>query len=289
MYNKIPSLPVGIRIEEEALYDEHLHVSVPINQTAKMMLLEVDGVKNMEEIVHNLSQTFEEVEEDRLFDDTVNLFHDLSQNYILNWKGGSVSKWKSILFQFLFRYNPRYRERFNLSDKGFFAIFLKILWIVVQKIAIFWVLFMAASLVLYIYAPFDFILYASYYYTVTYAGLIVSFALHETMHAYMHRRMTQEQIGFLAADWMSIRFVRPIIKPYPKKMLWVTLLGPLVPGMIGIVGLLLMCTVVNVGNMATYTLHTIFGLFALHIFYLLPFTGDGKSLVKQLSYYRLES
>lgn len=37
---------------------------------------------------------------------------------------------------------------------------------------------------------------------------------------------------------MSVKFVRPVLDPFQKKQVWITLLGPLVPGVIGAAGII---------------------------------------------------
>ncbi|MDR6226129.1 PqqD family protein [Desmospora profundinema] len=281
----VPSLSFGVTLTEEAVYDEYLDASVPVNETAHVILTEVDGEKGIGEIVDNLAKKFH-VEEEVLSHDIGNLFKNLNQNYLLNWRYQTGNRVKDIVFQFLSQYKPGYHERFEMNETGFLSIFLKMLGVVIRKIVLFWSVFMVLAILSFLYTQSDFILQFAYYFTVVYFGLITGFALHETMHAYVHRRMEPQRSGFLAADWMSIRFVRPVIMPYPKKMIWVTLLGPLVPGMTGVLGLLLI-PVVNTGNMVTYTLLSFFATYSLHLLYLLPFTGDGKSIMSQLAYVRL--
>ncbi|MGE7924737.1 metallopeptidase [Viridibacillus arvi] len=275
----VPYFPSGVCLKKNNIYDETLDTSLPINNTAKMMLMEIDGDKEINEIIQNLNTKFK-VDEDILFKDISTLFGNLNRNYLLNWRVKTNSKIKDLIINFLSQYKRSYKERFEIHNFDFFSIFLKILMVVLRKIIIFWIAVVVLSIVAYIYAQMEFIISLIYYFSVVYAGLILSFALHETMHAYMHRKMTNKYPGFIASDVMSVKFIRPVIMPYQKKMIWITLLGPLTPGIIGIIGILLTQVFGASGSLA-YTLNVIFTMFAVHMFYLLPFLGDGKSIVGQ--------
>lgn len=276
----VPYFPSGVYLKHRTIYDDHLNTSLPINRTAEIMLTEVDGKKNMEEIIHNLSQKFN-IDEDTLFRDTAVLFGELNRNYKLNWKYKTGIKVKDGIFQFLSQYIPRYQERFDIQDINFLFIFMKMLKVIIRKLILFWAIFIVLSILSYSYAKSDFILKLDYYLTIAYVGVIISCALHEALHAYVQRKITNHHPGFIAADWMSLCVVRPIIMPYPKKLILVTLAGPLIPGIIGIFGILFTQLADHSGIIAN-TLNIIFITFALHIFFLLPFFGDGKSIIKQI-------
>lgn len=286
MSNLVPTLSSGVQLTEDALVDEHLDATVPLNPTAHVMVSQIDGEKGISQIVEEVAATFN-VEEDVISNDIGGLFKDLQKNYMINWHYRTGSRLKDNILQLFAQYSPRYYERFEMNETRFFDILLKIMQVVLRKIVLFWGIFVLLAVPGYLYTQSDFVLQLVYYFTVVYFGLISSFALHETMHAYLHRKMEPKRAGFLAADWMSIRFVRPIIMPYPKKMIWVTLLGPLVPGLLGVTGLLLMPLTGASGTLA-YTFNTLFVTYALHLFYLLPFTGDGKSIINQLMYFRMQ-
>ncbi|ENQ3105065.1 Coenzyme PQQ synthesis protein D (PqqD) [Bacillus sp. 491mf] len=276
----VPYFPSGVSIKNRSVYDATLDVSLPMNSTAKVMLTEIDGKQDMEKIINNLNTKFN-IDENTLFHDVASLFGSLNQNYMLNWKYETGNKFKDALLHFFSQYKIGYKERFNIGDFDFFSIFLKMLLVVIRKIVLFWTIVMILCIVAYSFIQSDFILSLAYYFSISYIGIITSFSLHETLHAYMQRKMTSKYPGFIASDLLSLRLVRPVIMPYQKKMIWITVLGPLIPGIFGVLGIIL-TQLLGVSGSLAYTLNIIFITFALHILYLLPFVGDGKSIVEQL-------
>lgn len=276
----VPYFPPGVCIKSHSVYDATLDVSLPMNSTAKVMLTEVDGKQDMETIINNLNVKFK-IDENILFHDVASLFGSLNQNYMLNWKYKTGNKFKDTLLHFFSQYKRGYRERFDIGNFDFFSIFLKMLMVVIRKIVLFWAIVMILCMVAYSYVQSDFILSLAYYFSISYIGIITSFSLHETLHAYAQRKMTSKYPGFIASDLLSLRLVRPVIMPYQKKMIWITVLGPLIPGIFGILGIIL-TQLLDVSGSLAYTLNIIFITFALHILYLLPFVGDGKSIMEQL-------
>ncbi|MCD7036038.1 PqqD family protein [Metabacillus sp. GX 13764] len=277
----IPYFPEGVAVKGKFIHDEKISAKLPVNQTAKAILEEVDGKKNIDEIIEAVTKKFK-VDKDRIFQDTAALFAGLNEKHFLNWKYASNSKVKEGLANFFAQYKRGYHERFPSEGSSFPAIFLLMLSAVTKKIAIFWLFVMILSAAGYIIAPTPFILWLAYYITVVYAGLMASFAVHEAMHASMHRKMAGSLgSGYLAADLMSIKFVRPAAAQYELKYIWITLLGPIVPAVIGIVGYTLSMTLMEGGTLGS-TCQALSLTFLIHILYLLPFIGDGKSAVKQL-------
>lgn len=276
----VPYFPSGVSIENNSIYDKTIETSLPINHTAKVMLMEVDGEKDINEIIHNLNKKFK-IDEEILFKDIASLFGDLNKNYLLNWKVKTNHFLMDSIMNFLSQYKIGYRERFEIHHDSFWGIFFKILLVVIRKIIVFWVGVLALSTLVYFYTELEFVLSLAYYFSIVYIGLILSFTLHETMHAYIHRKMTSKCPGFIASDVMSVKFIRPIIRPYKKKMIWITIVGPLIPGIIGMLGVILL-QIFSVSGVLASTLYVIFIIFAAHLLYLLPFLGDGKSVIKQL-------
>ncbi|MGY4786996.1 hypothetical protein ACVNSY_04775 [Bacillus sp. OHL2] len=78
-----------------------------------------------------------------------------------------------------------------------------------------------------------------------------------------------------------MKFVRPVLDPFQKKQVWITLLGPLVPGVIGAAGIIV--TILFLKENPVSTAFFIFSItYFIQLLYLLPFMGDGKSIMKQL-------
>ncbi|SFS95665.1 hypothetical protein [Marininema halotolerans] len=280
MIKVVPVLPSGVHIHEDGLYDEHLDAVIPVNDVGKKMIEEVDGQRDMGTIVTRLDQTFS-VGEERLSIDTGQLFNHLNQHYVLNYTYHGKNRGISLLLSFFMQYRKGYHERFNLSSNHFFTLLRQMMGITLRKLFIFWALFMVMDSLAYGFIPNPFFYQLAYYFTLLYGGLIVSSALHETIHVYIYRRMVPDRSGFVAADLLSIRLVRPTISPYPFKLIWVTFLGPAIPGTMGLLGILLL-QMTTLHPTLTDSLMVISSAFALHLMYLLPFMGDGKSVVKQI-------
>ena len=75
-----------------------------------------------------------------------------------------------------------------------------------------------------------------------------------------------------ASDMMSVKFVRPVLDPFQKKQVWITLLGPLVPGVIGAAGIIV--TILFLKENPVSTAFFIFSItYFIQLLYLLPFMG----------------
>ena len=83
-----------------------------------------------------------------------------------------------------------------------------------------------------------------------------------------------------ASDMMSVKFVRPVLDPFQKKQVWITLLGPLVPGVIGAAGIIVTILFLKKPGFDSFFIFSI--TYFIQLLYLLPFMGDGKSIMKQL-------
>ncbi|BBP88043.1 hypothetical protein BsIDN1_16610 [Bacillus safensis] len=81
---------------------------------------------------------------------------------------------------------------------------------------------------------------------------------------------------------MSVKFVRPVLDPFQKKQVWITLLGPLVPGVIGAAGIIVTILFLKENPVSTFFFFIFSITYFIQLLYLLPFMGDGKSIMKQL-------
>ncbi|ATH94815.1 PqqD family protein [Bacillus glycinifermentans] len=273
---KIPYFPEHVTLNEKYISDHDLGADFPINPTAYRMLQEIDGKKDEAEIAAGLADVFR-ISESVLQKDLHELLTGLNRRYLINWKYGG------FLQQFLSQYRPGYRERFSGRSDSFLFLYITCLHIISRKIILFWFIFLVLSIAAYIAVPDRSIVNIAVYFSIIYAGLISGTVLHETVHGTVHRRFVGKQgpDGFLAADMMSVKFVRPAVSPYRKKMIWITVLGPLVPGILGVAGVLFTILCLR-ENMVSAGILLFFATYALHMLYLLPFMGDGKSIMKQL-------
>ncbi|MFB6498246.1 PqqD family protein [Bacillus haynesii] len=279
---KIPYFPEHVKLDRKHISDRDLDADFPINPTAYQMLKEVDGKKDELEIAGDLAGVFR-VSEEVLLKDLHQLLTGLNRNYLINWKYGERPSFLGFLYQFFGQYHIRYKERFSSDSDSFLFLYMKFLHVISKKIIVFWLVFLMLSLSAYIFVPDSSIISIAAYFSVIYFGLITGTALHEVVHGIAHRKFVGKNgpQGFLAADMMSVKFIRPVISPYDKKSIWITALGPLVPGVLGIAGVLFTIFFLQ-ENAVSVGVLLFFSTYALHMMYLLPFMGDGKSIMKQL-------
>ncbi|MFT0802585.1 PqqD family protein [Bacillus swezeyi] len=279
---KIPYFPEHVTLDQKHISDHDIGADFPINPTAYQMLKEIDGKKDEQEIAAALSGVFR-ISEDVLLKDLHELLSGLNQRYLINWKYGDGPSFQGFLHQFFGQYHIRYRERFSSRSDSFLFLYIKFLQIISRKIIVFWLIFLMLSLAAFLAFPDGSIIGIAVYFSVIYFGLITGTALHEVVHGMAHRKLAGKHgaPGYLAADMMSVKFIRPVISPFDKKMIWITALGPLVPGILGLAGVLFTIFFLQ-ENAVSVGMLLFFSTFALHMIYLLPFMGDGKSIMKQL-------
>ncbi|MGG3571186.1 PqqD family protein [Bacillus gobiensis] len=284
---RIPSLPVHVTLKKKHLTDDQLGAEFPINESAYHMLKEMDGKKTEGEITESIAKIFN-VKEKVISNDFNKLLLELNSHYLVALRYQSPSLLVTFLLQFFKQYHFKYKERYMSNGESFWSIFFTCLFIVTKKIIFIWFLFMIVATVAFLIIPDQSIVNIAVYFTVIYIALITGTALHETAHGYCHRKFAGNHgpRGFFASDMMSVKFVRPVIKPYKLKMLWITALGPLVPGLLGASGI--MITFLYLRENPVSSGFFIFSIiYFIHLLYLLPFMGDGKSIIKQLMLERM--
>jgi hypothetical protein len=278
----IPYLPAGVKLVTQQLIDEKTGITFPVNRTASMMIEEIDGRKTAAEIIDKIAEKFP-VDRNVIERDVTALFNKLSKQHLLNIEAGHKAPAAKVVSLFFRQYQPGFRHRYEEDFTSFFFLFLFLFSIVFRKVGVFFLLFLSLSLGSYIFFQFDISLTIAMYFSVVYIGLLSSFALHETCHAYFFRRRsgTSTTAGFIASDWMSVKFVRPAADKHGNSLWLVTLLGPLIPGITGVFGIIATNTLITEQAMM-YALNSFFAVFLLQLIYLTPFFGDGKVLLKQL-------
>ncbi|MED1635237.1 PqqD family protein [Bacillus licheniformis] len=279
---KIPYFPEHVTLNRKHISDHDLDADFPINPTAYQMLKEVDGKKDELEIAEALKGVFN-VREEVLQKDLHELLTGLNRRYLINWRYGEGPSFAGVLYQFFSQYHIRYKERFSSHSDSFLLLYIKFLQVISKKIIVFWLVFLMLSLAAYTVVPDGSIVGIAAYFSVVYFGLITGTALHEVVHGIAHRKAAGRNgpQGFLAADMMSVKFVRPVMSLHDKRSIWITTLGPLVPGVLGIAGVLFTVFFLK-ENAVSVGVLLFFSTYALHMMYLLPFMGDGKSIMKQL-------
>ncbi|WZX99949.1 PqqD family protein [Bacillus sp. FSL W7-1360] len=283
MFNYIPVIPHSVEVHTDCIEDKQTTQSFPLNATARTMLTVIDGKKNIAMIIEALNDIFP-VSKEQLQTDFIQLCRSLNEKHLLNFHVTSSNKVVSVLRYYAQQYHPSFHERTDISGKNFLPIFMHLFVLLFKKLSLFWcfitlmfagaaVIFQTPQLLLYVY-----------YFSVLHIVVVVSFALHEALHTYLGRKIAGTPFGFIANDWLSIKFVRPASSQKMPRMWLATLLGPLIPGTIGLIGLITL-----VSTTSTPPIVGVFSciLFSLHLLYLNPFFGDGRTLVQQLLLRRL--
>ncbi|MDG3044226.1 hypothetical protein OE903_10930 [Bacillus sp. B6(2022)] len=120
------------------------------------------------------------------------------------------------------------------------------------------------------------------YFTIIYFGLITGTALHEAAHGYAHRKFAgRDGLKAFCERYDVCEICEACFRSVSEKQVWITLLGPLLPGLIGAAGIIV--TVLFLKENPISTGFFIFSItYFIQLLYLLPFMGDGKSIMKQL-------
>ncbi|SFB08473.1 PqqD family peptide modification chaperone [Clostridium frigidicarnis] len=284
---KVPYLAKSVELHEDYILDNQLHAKVPINETTNKILQLVDGRKSVSEITEEANKEFK-INYDVLYKDVNNLLDELNKNYLLNWKYISNKKMQKILINFIAQYKKGYKERTIINNSSFFSAFNSINNLVIKKIGIFFVW----TLILYILSKIIYItsensstvrlaLNFSLGVTIAFIGLILSTSLHEISHVYSFWIQKRDKtIGFMGVSPFGVRFVRPVEKD-PKINIIVSLSGPLIPGILGILMYLISATLLKEWQYNSQA-NIFAAMFILQLIHCLPFTGDGKNVVKQI-------
>ena len=280
--NKIPYIPQNIEIYADYIYDPNLYAKIPINKTAYKILLLVDGKKSVSEITEEMNKKFN-INHDILSNDINNLFNQLNNNYLLNWKYKSNVRVKNLIINIIAQYKKGYKERVYIKNNSIFSVFNSINNVIIKKIGIFFIW----SLMLYILSisitsahSASHIALAS---LVCFSGLILSTNIHELSHLYsLWIQKKDKNIGFIGISPLGVRFVRPI-ETKIKNNIIVALSGSMVPGILGILMFSINYTLFKEWQYLVY-LNIFAAMFIIQLIHLLPFTGDGKNLLNNIMY-----
>ncbi|MGE6630762.1 PqqD family protein [Bacillus sp. NPDC077027] len=279
---RVPALSPHVTLQKKQITDEQYGSDLPINESAYHMLKQIDGKKTEASITKELTELFQ-VDESIIARDFYKLLLGMNQHYLVSIHYQSPYALVTTLCQFFKQYQLKRNERYECGSQSFWSIFTTCLAMVTRKIIFFWFMFMIMVGIAYMFVPDASIVAIAIYFSIIYFGLITGTALHEAAHGYSHRKFAGPDgpQGFFASDMMSVKFVRPVLDPFHKKLVWITILGPLVPGILGAIGI--MVTFLFLKENPISTGFFIFSItYFIQLLYLLPFMGDGKSIMKQL-------
>ncbi|XNN70105.1 metallopeptidase [Bacillus pumilus] len=225
---RVPALAPYVTLQKRHLTDTQYGSTLPINESAYHMLTKVDGKRTEASITVELADLFQ-VDESVISRDFYQLMIGLNQHHLLSIHYQSPYRIVTACCQFFKQYQVKMKERFDCTGHSFLHIFGTALLMVTRKIIFFWMLFMVMAGIAFLFIPDRSIAAIAIYFTIIYFGLITGTALHEAAHGYAHRKFAGRDgpQGFFASDMMSVKFVRPVLDPFQKKQVWITLLGRL--------------------------------------------------------------
>lgn len=228
----VPSLPKQVSLHPTYIRDESFEENYPINESGYYILSLVDDSKRIGDIVKIMKKKFK-INENLAYHDCVTLFETLNKEFLLNiHRKGISDRFFTFLFYFrtfqfrqmfeFFQLNKRFDNTF--LKKNIFITFFYLL--LITPYFNFGLLLMA-FLVLYVTNPATtwepFVLGGSF---------ILSIAVHEFSHVlglYFMREM--KKIGFIGKRNLNMGVFRKRLDP--KKDIFVSLMGPLIPFLIG--------------------------------------------------------
>lgn len=223
---RVPALAPYVTLQKRHLTDTQYGSTLPINESAYHMLTKVDGKRTEASITAELADLFQ-VDESVISRDFYQLIMGLNQHHLLSIHYQSPYRIVTACCQFFKQYQVKMKERFDCTGHSFLHILGTALLMVTRKIIFFWMLFMVMAGIAFLFIPDQSIAAIAIYFTIIYFGLITGTALHEAAHGYAHRKFAGRDgpQGFFASDMMSVKFVRPVLDPFQKKQVWITLLG----------------------------------------------------------------
>lgn len=277
--NWVPVLSKSIKVKDNALYDIDLDLTIPLNSVAKVIVKEIDGKNTCGDIFEKTKNLFT-IDNELYFDDLKTFILMINNKGIINLRYKNYNFFIEEVINFFAQYNPKLSFRYEVDKSaGFLSVFFLIFNVVLKQVFIFWLVPTIYIFYLFLVSQSNQFMILFGYMTMTFSGLISSFALHEAIHIKAYRHKCNNQgLGFIIVNLFSIKFVRPELNSSFKSSLLMTLSGPLIPGLIGCLYFALMI-MSDVNRLMVIPFSFFFFSYTLHLLFLLPFWGDGKSLL----------
>ncbi|MGG4156817.1 hypothetical protein [Bacillus muralis] len=282
--NWIPKLSESVKGIDNALYDTDLDLTIPLNNIARIIIKEMDGKNTCGDIFEKTKDLFS-IDNEIYFIDLKEFILMINSKGIINLRYKNYYPLIEEAINFIAQYHPKLRFRYEENkDAGFLRVFFLMFNIVMKQVFIFWFIPTIYLIVLFYLSQSNQFLFLFGNMTMAFSGLISSFALHEAIHIKLYRNKCENHAkGCVIVNLLSIKFIRPEYTCDFKSSLLVTLMGPLVPGLIGCLYFVLM-TMSNVNQIWLVPFSFFFFSYVLHLLFLIPFWGDGKSLFTRLFY-----
>lgn len=232
--NWIPILSNSVQVRECTIYDKDLDLNIPLNKVADMIVKEMDGKTTCGDIYEKTKNLFS-IDNEIFYVDLKAFIFMINSKGIINLRYKNYYPIIENVINFFAQYKPKLRFRYEVDkDAGFLSLFFIIFHIVMKQVFIFWFIPAVCYIVLFFMSKSNQFMLMFGYLTMIYSGLVSSFALHEVLHIKMYRNKCKStDKGCVIVNLFSIKFIRPELKSDLKTSLLVTLMGPLMTGIIG--------------------------------------------------------
>lgn len=264
-------IPKSVLLNENLIFDKDLNKSITLNGVAYEILKLMNGKNNIDDIVSELLKKYN-VKKAVLERDVTNILRNLQDKNLVESKviGNKIAV--ILLNLSIFQYV--YKKRYSVSNSKVAALLL-LLYVVTKKLFIMWVItfitiyFFKNNLAIEFNDKID---YAIDCYIVFIFSIIVGFVIHEWIHIVVSKIQNQEFRGYILAR----RFTVSIVKVNTESSLLSILLGPLIPSIIGII---IIAISIKIQSIMIFVLGIGFAVNAIN---LLPFTQDGKGILRKI-------
>ncbi|WP_195948200.1 PqqD family protein [Paraclostridium bifermentans] len=264
-------IPKSVDLNENLIFDKDLNKSITLNGVAYEILKLVNGKNTIDDIVIELLKKYN-VKKTVLERDVINILSNLQDKNLVESKviGNKIL----VLFLNISIFQYVYKKRYSVSESKLGSLIL-LLYVVTKKLFVMWII---TFITIYLFkhnlaAEFnEKINYAIDCYIVFILSIISGFVMHEWIHIAVSKIQNKEFCGYILAR----RFTVSIVKVNTESSLLSILLGPLIPSILGII---IIAISIKIQSIMIFTL----GIgFAINVINLLPFTQDGKGILRKI-------
>lgn len=264
-------IPKSVDLNENLIFDKDLNKSITLNGVAYEILKLVNGKNSIDDIVIELLKKYN-VKKTVLERDVINILSNLQDKNLVEIKviGNKIA----VLFLNISIFQYVYKKRYSVSESKFGSLIL-LLYVVTKKLFVMWII---TFITIYLFkhnltSEFnEKINYAIDCYMVFILSIISGFVMHEWIHIAVSKIQNQEFCGYILAR----RFTVSIVKVNTESSLLSILLGPLIPSILGII---IIAISIKIQSIMIFALGIGFAVNAIN---LLPFTQDGKGILRKV-------
>lgn len=264
-------IPKSVDLNENLIFDKDLNKSITLNGVAYEILKLVNGKNSIDDIVIELLKKYN-VKKTVLERDVINILSNLQDKNLVEIKviGNKIA----VLFLNISIFQYVYKKRYSVSESKFGSLIL-LLYVVTKKLFVMWII---TFITIYLFkhnltSEFnEKINYAIDCYMVFILSIISGFVMHEWIHIAVSKIKNQEFRGYILAR----RFTVSIVKVNTESSLLSILLGPLIPSILGII---IIAISIKIQSIMIFALGIGFAVNAIN---LLPFTQDGKGILRKI-------